>query len=64
MLTIRVNGREEKLNIGCRTVVSLDILLKNLEADVQQVTLNGTIISSQECGNITVKGGDSLLLNG
>jgi hypothetical protein len=64
MLTIKVNGREEKLSIGCRTFVSLDVLLKILEADVQQVTLNGKIISSRECGNTTVKGGDSLLLNG
>lgn len=64
MLTIKVNGREEKLNIGCRTFVSLDVLLKILEADVQQVTLNGKIISSRECGTTTVQSGDSLLLNG
>ena len=63
MLTIKVNGREEKLSIGCRTFVSLDVLLKILESDVRSVTLNGETVSSHEFVQTTVKGGDSLLLN-
>jgi len=62
MLTITVNGQEKKLSIGCRTFISLDVLLKMLAADLQLVTLNGAIISRQEFKNITVKSGDSLLL--
>lgn len=62
MLTIRVNGHEEKLSIGCRTFVSLDVLLKILEADVQEVTLNGEVIRSHEFMKTTVKGGDTLKL--
>ena len=62
MLTITVNGQEKKLSIGCRTFISLDVLLKMLAADLQLVTLNGEIISRPEFGNTTVKNGDSLLL--
>jgi sulfur carrier protein ThiS len=62
MLTITVNGQVRKLSIGCRTFISLDVLLEMLEADLQFVTLNGEIISRPEFGNTTVKGGDSLLL--
>ena len=62
MLTIKVNGREEKLRIGCRTSVYLDVLLKILESDVTQVTLNGATITSREFENTTVNSGDSLLL--
>jgi hypothetical protein len=60
MLTITVNESEKKLNIGCRTFVSLDVLLKILEADDQRVTLNGDTIRSHEFGKTTVKGGDTL----
>lgn len=62
MLTITVNGQEKKLSIGCRTFISLDVLLEMLEADLQFVKLNGEIISRPEFGNTTVKSGDSLLL--
>ena len=62
MLTIKVNGREEKLKIGCRTSVYLDVLLKILESNVTQVTLNGATITSREFENTTVNSGDSLLL--
>ncbi len=62
MLTIKVNGREEKLKIGCRTSVYLDVLLKILESDVTQVTLNGATITSREFEHTTVNSGDSLLL--
>lgn len=62
MLTIKVNGREEELNIGCRTFISLDVLLEVIKAVLPHVTLNGEIISCQQFGNTTVKSGDSLLL--
>ena len=62
MLTIKVNGREEKLRIGCRTSVYLDVLLKILETVAQQVTLNGKTITSREFEKTTVNSGDSLLL--
>ena len=62
MLTIKVNGREEKLKIGCRTSVYLDVLLKILETVAQQVTLNGKTITSREFEKTTVNSGDSLLL--
>jgi hypothetical protein len=64
MLTVTVNGREEKLNIGCRTFVSLDVLLRILSADDVDVTLNGTKISSNKVESTLVMGGDSLLLPG
>lgn len=64
MLTITVNGREEKLNIGCRTFVSLDVLLRILSVSDSDVTLNGTKISNASAANTLVKGGDSLALPG
>lgn len=62
MLTIKVNGREEKVNIGCRTFVSLDVLLKIFETDARQVTLNGETIQSREFAQTTVTGGDIVTL--
>jgi hypothetical protein len=59
-----VNGREQKISIGCRTFVFLDVLLKILKADDREVTLNGAIICGHEFGKTIVNGGDSLLLNG
>jgi sulfur carrier protein ThiS len=64
MLTIKVNGREEKLNIGCRTFIALDQLLKILAAEDSAVTLNGTKISSESLAKTVVKGGDSLKVPG
>jgi len=64
MLTITVNGCEEKLNIGCRTFVSLDVLLKILSATESAVTLNGKKISSSNIASTIVNGGDSLALSG
>jgi len=60
MLTITVNGSERKLNIGCKTFVNLDVLLKILETDKQQVTLNGKTIRRDEFDKTTVTGGDTL----
>lgn len=62
MLAIKVNGREEKVKIGCRTSVYLDVLLKILDADAQQVILNGEKIENGKFGETTVNSGDSLLL--
>ena len=63
MLTIIVSGRIEKLSIGCRTCASLDVVLRLLDADVQQITLNGTIVTSAAFGTTTVQSGDKLQLN-
>ncbi len=62
MLTIKVDGREVQLSIGCRTFISLDVLLKILESDAGQVILNGVTILGRGFGDTTVKGGDSLQL--
>lgn len=63
MLTITVNDCEEKLHIGCRTFVSLDELLNILEADGQDVSLNGEPIPRDDFVTTDVKGGDALKLN-
>ena len=60
MMTITVNGREQKLNIGCRTFVNLDEMLKILEASDKEVTLNGETIRSKEFVKTPIKGGDTL----
>jgi sulfur carrier protein ThiS len=62
MLTIKVNGREQKLSIGCRTCAKLEVVLRILEVDVRQVTLNGTLVSSKAFENTIVQSGDILLL--
>lgn len=62
MLTITVNGQTEKLNIGCRTFISLDLLLKILESEDQQVTLNGEAICNSVCAKTIVNSGDTLEL--
>jgi hypothetical protein len=62
VLTIIVNGHEKKINIGCRTFVSLDVLIGLLEADDQEITLNGEAFRNHEFGKTMVNGGDSLTL--
>ena len=64
MLTITLNEREKKLNIGCRTFLPLGELLGLLSADASAVTLNGIKISSSNVASTMVKGGDSLALPG
>ena len=64
MLTITLNGSEEKLNIGCRTFVSLGELLRLLSANDSAVMLNGDKISNNNAANTFIKGGDSLALPG
>jgi len=51
-----------KLSIGCRTFVTLDVLLTMLKATVQKVILNGTAISRNEFGTTTVNNHDTLKL--
>lgn len=63
MLTISVNGREKKFNIGCRTFISLIELLDILEVKDRKVTHNGGIVSCQKFEDVTVKGGDTLGVN-
>ncbi len=60
MLTIKVNGIEEKMNIGCRTFVSLDELLKLLAVKDTAVTLNGKKVRCQDFAHITVNGGATI----
>ena len=64
MLTITINGNEEKLNIGCRTFIALDELMGMLSVNGSSVTLNGTLVSSTSVARTIVKGGDSLALPG
>jgi hypothetical protein len=61
MLTITVNGRVQKLSIGCRTFISLDVLLKMLEAAVQVVTLNGETVHWQNFASTEVHSGNELV---
>lgn len=62
MLTITVNGHEQKLNIGCRTFVALDEMLRILESQNQRVTLNGEAVQNQEFPATMIKCGDALRL--
>jgi hypothetical protein len=62
MLTITVNGSETKLNIGCRTFISLAETLKMLNSADQEVNYNGETTLSSEFGKIFVKGGDTIRL--
>lgn len=62
MLAITVNGREEKLNIGCRTFIALDELLRFFSATDSIVTLNGEKISGNNIATTIVNGGDKLTL--
>jgi sulfur carrier protein ThiS len=63
MLSLKINGEEKKLNIGCRTFISLVEMLKILKADVEIVTLNDEKINSQNYAQTFVKGGDVLVFN-
>lgn len=60
MLTIIVNGREVKVSIGCRTFVSLDVLLRILKVGPVEVRLNGETVLCAEFERSVVKGGDTL----
>ncbi|GAC1465962.1 MAG: hypothetical protein PVSMB11_01370 [Desulfuromonadaceae bacterium] len=60
MLAITVNGHKKKFSIGCRTFVSLDVLMKILDANDQEVNLNGEAIHRHEFAKTTVNGGDTL----
>lgn len=62
MLTITVNGHEQKLNIGCRTFVALDEMLRILESQDQRVTINGEAVQRQQFPETMIKSGDALRL--
>lgn len=60
MIAITLNGREEKINIGCRTFIPLNILLDSLSSSSRVVLLNGVEIPKKEYSRFDVKGGDVL----
>lgn len=62
MLTITLNGHEEKLHIGCRTFISLAEILTIFEAADREVSLNGEKVGSHEFEKTIVNGGDKLVL--
>jgi hypothetical protein len=62
MLTITLNGQVEKINIGCRTFISLNSLLDTLESENKCATLNGVKVAHHNFSNTDVKGGDVLVL--
>lgn len=64
MLTIMLNGQKAKLNIGCRTFTTLDVLLGLLSVDDSAVTLNNEKISGRNAAQTIVQDGDSLTLPG
>lgn len=60
MFTIKVNGHEETLHIGCRTFISLDELLNLYETSDREVKLNGKPVLSNEYVKTYVNRGDTL----
>jgi sulfur carrier protein ThiS len=64
MMTITVNGREEKLNIGCRTFVSLAELLSLLRMERQYALaiVNGSSIPHRDFSSSMIKSGDGIRL--
>jgi hypothetical protein len=63
MLSLKVNGEEKKLNIGCRTFISLVEMLKILKSDTEIVTLNDVKVENKDYVQTFVKGGDVLVFN-
>ena len=64
-MNITVNGAERKLNIGCRTFISITELLHILEVKQYQpvsVRLNGEIIHQQNLLKSVVSNGDDVTL--
>lgn len=62
-MTITINGRTERFNIGCRTFVSITELLSMLDAGVGSrpvVQLNDTVIDPAAYTANTVKSGDRI----
>lgn len=62
MITITLNGHEEKLHIGCRTFISLAEILTIFEVVDKEVSLNGETVRSHEFEKTIVNGGDKLVL--
>ena len=62
MLNLVVNGLKKKMNIGCRTFVSLVEVLHLLNSKSGKVQLNGQLIPGPEFAKIMVSTGDTLEL--
>lgn len=60
MLTVAINGRDKKFNIGCRTFISICEILRLLKSKDQQVLLNGEAIQGHDFARTMVKAGDIL----
>jgi len=62
-MTITVNGKTERFNIGCRTFVPLTELLSMLDVPVGTrpvVQLNDSVIATADYAANTVKSGDRI----
>lgn len=62
-MTITVNGKTERFNIGCRTFVSITELLSMLDVVVgtrPAVQLNDTMIDPADYSGNIVKSGDPI----
>jgi len=65
-MTITINGTERKMNIGCRTFVSVTQLLELLDikpAPLPAITLNGQKVRAGELAQTMVKTGDALRIS-
>lgn len=66
MLTLTVNGKEERLNIGCRTFISLYELLHLLEiptCNKLNIQVNSVGVESREFMLRMISNGDNLTIN-
>ncbi len=66
MLTLTINGKEEKLNIGCRTFISLYELLHLLEVPSGRnvaVQVNTQAIGQRDYMQYTISNGDHLTID-
>jgi sulfur carrier protein ThiS len=64
-VNITVNGKVRKLNIGCRTFISVAELLNVLEVTRNQpvtISLNGKIIHWQNEAGTAVSNGDAVAI--
>jgi sulfur carrier protein ThiS len=66
-MNVTVNGKERKLNIGCRTFISVIELLNILEVKQDlpvALSLNGEIIHWQNVPGTAVSSGDTVVISG
>ena len=62
-MTITVNGRVRKVEIGCRTFISINELLRFLDYEktpVASLELNNISISKHLYGGTMISGGDKI----